>query len=361
MGHSQVKKKLTIYQIAEQAGVSITTVSRVLNGSSLVSDETRAAVQKVIDENHYSPSALARGLSSNKSKTIGVILPDITNPYFSSLYLEIQRYAIEQNYAVVLYNTLYGSFSSGIERTIPEAEYFQMMIDKRLDGVIVTGGQMDKEEISPEYLDALNRLQGEVPVVIIGQKFPGTKSVFIERALDKGVVTAIQHLHALGHKKIGFIGGELGVRITSDRFHAYKNMLEVMGLPFSQDYVNFSDYYVADGFTAMQRQLKQAMPTALLAINDMVALGAVRAANDAGLSVPNDIAIVSCDEFFFGEYATPRLTSLSQQNDYLGRLAIVKLMNVMNGMDDQTPIAHTPRLIVRESCGSYLGVRTFGG
>lgn len=352
-----MKKKTTIYEIAEEAGVSITTVSRVLNNSPLVSEKTRALVQAVIEKNHFSPNALARGLSSNESRSIGVVLPDIASPYFSSLFLEIERYALEQNYSVVLFNTLYGSFSRTFQKTIQESTYFQMIVDKRLDGVIITGGQLDKDVISQEYLDSLNQLQREIPVVIIGQKFEGSHCVFIERSLSRGVLTAVQHLHALGHKRIGFIGGELGVRITSDRYNAYRKTLEAMGLEYNPAYVHFSDYYVPDGYAAMQEQLKTSRPTALIAINDMVALGAMRAIADAGLRIPEDIALVSCDEFFFGEFSIPRLTSLDQQNDYLGRLAIVSLINAMKGMDDEVPISHQPRLIVRESCGAQLGIR----
>jgi LacI family transcriptional regulator len=356
-GSPFAKKKTTIYEIAEQAGVSITTVSRVLNNSSLVSENTRKLVQAVIENNHFSPNALAQGLSNNESRSIGVVLPDITNPYFSSLFLEIERYSLEQNYSVVLFNTLYGSFSQSFKRTITESTYFQMIMDKRLDGVIITGGQLDRDVVSPEYLTSLNELQQQLPVVIIGQRFEGANCVFIERSLASGVLAAIRHLHALGHKRIGFLGGEPGVRITTDRFAAYKQTLGAMNLPFNPDFVHFSDYYIPDGYTAMQAQLHSERPTAFIAINDMVALGAIRAIGDAGLRVPEDIAIVSCDSFYFGEYTMPRLTSLDQQNDYLGRLAIISLINLMRGFSDEVPISHNPRLVVRESCGAQLGIR----
>lgn len=354
-----MKKKTTIYEIARQANVSISTVSRVINHNPLVSEATQIKVQEVIERNHFSPNALARGLSISESNTIGVILPDISSPYFSSLFLEIERYALEQNYSVVLYNTLYGSFSRSFQKTIPESSYFQMIIDKRLDGVIITGGQLDKDVISEDYLLSLSQLQKEIPVVIIGQHFKGTKCTFIQRNLDRGILTVIQHLHALGHKQIGFIGGEPGVRITSDRFGSYKKILLTMGLAYNENFVHFSDYYISDGYAAMQKQLKTELPTALIAINDMVALGAIRAINDAGLRVPEDIAVVSCDEFYFGEYCSPRITSLNQQDSYLGRLAIVRLINLMKGLSDAASQTHNPLLNIRESCGAALGVRSF--
>jgi LacI family transcriptional regulator len=352
-----LREKKTIYQIAEQAQVSISTVSRVLNGSPLVSSRTRAIVQDVIDRNHFSPSALARGLSTSRTKSIGVILPDITNPYFSSLFLELERCAIEQGYSVVLYNTMYGSYARGFKKSLGESAYFQIALEERLDGVIITGGQVDMDEISADYLEALNLLQQEMPAIIIGQEFGGTSCGFVSRDLERGVFLALRHLRDLGHRRIGFIGGEVGIRITSDRFRAYKKILGEMGLAYNPDYVHFSDYYVPDGYAAMQEQLRRPMPSALVAINDMVALGAIRALTDAGLSVPRDIALVSCDRFFFSEYTVPRITSLDQQNSNLGRLAIAKLLGLIQGTGGEAAPPPEPQLVLRESCGVQLGVR----
>jgi LacI family transcriptional regulator len=351
-----MKDKTTIYQIAAQADVSISTVSRVLNGSPLVAPRTRAIVQDVINRNHFSPSALARGLSTSKTESIGVILPDITNPYFSALFLEIERYAVERGYSVVLYNTMYGSYSRGFKKSLDESAYFQMALDERLDGVIITGGQIDRDEISPNYLEALYHLIQEIPVVIIGQPFKGAPAGLISRNLEQGVQLALRHLAGLGHRQIGFIGGEVGIRITSDRFRAYQRILGELGLEYNPDYVHFSDYYAPDGYAAMEEQLRRPMPKALVAINDLVALGAIRALTDAGLSVPKDLALVSCDRFFFSEYTVPRITSLDQGNSALGRLAIVKLMDIIRGTEGETDPPPEPQLVLRESCGAQLGI-----
>ncbi|MDR2305296.1 MAG: LacI family transcriptional regulator [Treponema sp.] len=354
-----MKGKKTIYQIAEEAQVSISTVSRVLNGSPLVSPRTRAIVQDVIDRNHFSPSALARGLSTSKTHSIGVILPDITNPYFSALFLEIERCAAEQGYSVVLYNTMYGSYSRDFKKSLGESAYFEIALEERLEGVIITGGQIDMDEISADYLKALNRLRREMPVVIIGQEFEGSSCDFVVRDLERGVFLALRHLGDLGHRRIGFLGGEPGVRVTSDRFKAYKRILADMGLACRPTYVHFSDYYVPSGYAAMREQLRGPLPSAVLAINDMVALGAVRALGDAGLSIPEDMALVSCDQFFFSEYTVPRITTLDQQNSRLGRLAMAKLMGLIRGAPEETAAPPEPRLVLGESCGVKLGTRSF--
>lgn len=354
-----MKKQTTIYKIAEESGVSVSTVSRVLNNSPFVSEETLEKVNNVIKKYNFKPSSLARAMTNNQTMTLGVIMPDITNPYFSSLFLVIERYALEFNYSVILSNTLYGGSSHGVESPFNEMKYFQNMLDKKVDGVILTGGQVDKENISAEYVEALNELNASVPVIIIGQTIENCDCLFINRNLSGGVVSAIQHLLALGNKRIGFVGGEVGVKTTTARLEAYQNTLSSLSIPYDENIVALSDYYVKDGYSAMNRILSNPSPnpTAVLAINDMVAIGAMRAICDMGLKVPEDIAIVSLDQFLESEYLVPRLTALDQQNDYLGRLAITMLLSAISGVRETISISHTPQLIIRESCGSKLGPR----
>lgn len=351
-----MNKNVTIYQIAKESGVSVSTVSRVLNNSPHVSPKSLEKVRRVIDKYNFSPSTLARAMISNRTETLGVILPDITNPYFSSLFLEIQRYALKFHFSIVLCNTLYGGSSHGVSSPFNETQYFQMMADKKVDGVIITGGEIDKEEVSEEYMKALRNLNRQLPVVIIGQNDDHCGCIFLDRNPAGGVVALVQHLAALGNQRIAFVGGEPGVKQTRARLEAYKNTLELLRIPFDQELVALSDYYWEDGYQAMKHILESntEKPSAVVAINDMVAIGAVRAINDKGLRVPEDIAIASCDQFFESEYVTPRLTSLDQQPEYLGRIAIMTLLGAINGTTDPVQIEHTPKLIIRESCGAKL-------
>lgn len=356
-----MKKRVTIYDIANESGVSVSTVSRVLNNSPSVSEKKFNRVKEVIDKYNFTPNSLARGLTSKQTMTLGVIIPDISNPFFASLFLEIERYSLEHNYTIILCNTLYGGSSHGVKSPFNELMYFQMMLDKQVDGVLIVGGQVDKEDIAEDYLIALNELNKSIPVVIIGEPFDNCDCLFINRNLGGGVASAVQHLHALGNNRIGFVGGEAGVRITTARFEAYRNTLKSLSLPFDNSIVALSDYYIQDGFSAMNKILSNTSlnPTAIIAINDMVAIGAMRAIHDAALKVPDDIAVVSCDQFFESDYLIPRLTSLDQQNDYLGRLSIMQLVSAINGVKETVNINHTPQLIIRESCGSKLKRKTF--
>jgi len=359
MNKSDSVGPVTIYQIAAESGVSVSTVSRVLNNSPRVSPKTLERVNAIIDKYSFKPSPLARAMINNRTETLGVIMPDITSPYFSSLFLEIERHALEHKYSIILCNTLFGGSSHGVATPFGEMKYFQMMMDKKVDGVIITGGEVDKESISREYVDALNRLNNNLPVIVIGQDIENCNCLFINRNLGGGVSSLIQHLAALNHHRIGFIGGEPGVKTTTARLTAYRNTLKSLSLPYDPSIVALSDYYFKDGYSAMKQVLDQAKsrPTAVVAINDMVAIGAIRVINDYGLHVPEDIAIVSCDQFFESEYLSPRLTTLDQQNDYLGKLAIMMLLCAINGMGEPVHIDHNPRLIIRESCGSQLSGR----
>lgn len=349
-------KKTTIYEIAKQSGVSVSTVSRVLNGSEHVSMRTLERVRAVIDENQYQPSAVARAMTINRTGTLGVVMPDIANPYFSSLFLEIERYALQNEYSIMLCNTLFGGSSHGVPSPFTEGQYFEQMLRQQVDGVIVIGGEIDKELISQTYIHALSHLANAMPVVVLGQPIDGCGAIFLNRNLGAGFSSLVRHLSALGNRRIGFVGGEQGVRQTTARFEVYRETLESLSLPHESALTAFSNYYSKDGYEAMMRILDSPAPKpdAVVAINDAVAIGAIRALVDYGLNCPQDVAVVSGDQFFESEFITPRLTSLNQRNDYLGRLTIMTMLGAIRGINETIEIEHSPKLIIRESCGSQI-------
>jgi LacI family transcriptional regulator len=360
LGAFDLNKPMTIYHLAEQCNVSVSTVSRVLNNSPYVSEKTRKNIMCMIEKYNYTPNSLAQAMIRNRTATIGVIIPDITYPFFSILFSEIERYAATYNYSVMLANTFHGGSSRGISGCFDTGNYFKMMRSRKIDGIIIVGGEIDMLPIAPDYIKALNQLNEFQPVVIIGEAINEIKCCFVNRNLGGGIASAVQHLAALGHRRIGYIGGKATIRLTDAQVKMFIKTLESMQLPYDSDNVVLSGYYAKDGFETVNRLLNSntPRPTALLAANDQVAIGAIRALSDAGLSVPEDCAIVSCDMFFDSEYCTPRLTTLDQQHDYLGRLSVMTLLSAMNGIKDPIQIDHNPRLIIRESCGSQLGKRT---
>ena len=345
---------ITIYDIAAMSGVSVSTVSRVINNGAHVSPRTKAKVDAVIRQTNYSPSSVARALNSIGTKTLGVIISDITNPYFSSLYLEIQRYAVECGYSILLFNTFYGGSSHGVSGSISETQYFSILLDKKVDGVLILGGEIDKDTISEEYLSGLKRLSGKVPVVILGEEIEGTGCSFISRHIGGGVSTLVSHLAALGRRKIAFVGGEPGVKITTIRLDIFRRTMQSLAIPVREDLIALTNYYTADGYEAMNRLLKdpETIPTAVIAMNDAVAIGVLRAMKDKGLRAPEDISVVSCDQFPIGEYYTPRITSLDRNDAYLGRFCIMTLLNLVNKQENVTITSPNPKLVIRESCGA---------
>lgn len=351
------KESLTIYEIAQLSGVSVSTVSRVLNNSPHVSARTQARVTEVINKYHFSPSTVARALSGNHTQTLGVIISDITNPYFSELYLEIQRCAVDFGYSIILCNTFYGGSSHGVSNAIPEHTYFQKMLDQKVDGVLILGGEIDRDCISDSYREALNRMGHKIPVVVLGHPISDCDCIFINRNLGGGVSALVRHLLALGRRRIGFVGGEQGIRTTTARLEAFQQTLRSLSIPADPAMISLSNYYAPDGYQAMKRLLDDpaTTPTAVVCINDAVAIGAIRAITDSGRRVPQDISVVSCDQFPSGEYYCPRLTTLEQQNSYLGKMCIMTLIDAINNGSECISISHEPHLIIRESCGASLG------
>ena len=178
-----MKSTITITQIAQESGVSVATVSRFLNGKVPVSADKKARIEAVVRKYDFTPNALARGLISKRAMTLGVILPDITNPYFATIFQEVQRCAAEEGYSVYLCNT---RFHHG-DAPIDETGYFRMMMDKKVDGILIIGGQLDMVEITPAYKEALNKLSASLPVVAAGREIPGAGCIFIDSENVSGV------------------------------------------------------------------------------------------------------------------------------------------------------------------------------
>ena len=346
-----MKKNITIKEIAKESGVSVSTVSRVVNDHPSVSPAKRAKVQAVIEKEGFQPSMLARGMISNKTKTLAVVVSDITNPYFTSLVSEIELASVEQNYSLLLFNTMTAGRQKKADSSFAERDTFNTIFEKKVDGVLILGGEIDRDEPNPDYLHTLEQLNNQVPVLIIGQKQANCSCEFIERDLEKGIFLSVQHLLALGHRKIGFIGGEPNVKITTQRVQAFEKVISLYST-FDSSLILLSDFYTEDGYQNMETLIQQGeLPDAVLAINDRVALGAFRALADHDLSCPKDIAIASCDAFPDGDYQIPRITTINQHNQFLGKQAVKRLLKMINEEPLDTLETHSPDLIIRESCG----------
>ena len=345
-----MRKPSTILDIAREAGVSPATVSRVLNGTAPVAEATRSRVLAVVHRHRFAPSSLARGLAGRRSQVLGVLMPDITNPYFSLLFREIESAARQAGYSVLLYNSSF-SAGAGEDRTLQELDGFHRMLEQRVDGVMVVGGQADLLRVSDAYREGLAQLAAQVPVVVLGDPIRGVDCLFLQRERGQGVLLALRHLASLGHRRIAFVGGEAEVGITEARLAAYVDGLALLNLPYDPALITLSDYYAPAGYEAMKALLARPVQfTAFLAMNDHVALGAIRALADTGLQVPEDVSAVSCDRFLTADYFLPRLTSVDQHNERFGRVLVEALLSRIRGDAPAKPPLVSPELILRESC-----------
>lgn len=354
-----MNKKVTIKEIARLANASVSTVSRVINNSGYVSDDKRRKIQRVIQETGYHPSQIARTLSSNQTRTIAVMLPDITNPYFINLVEQISLISGASGYSVILVNTDTAGSTHEHDAVAVETDAFANILERQVDGLIIIGGEIDQADMSPRYVDALNSLNDQLPVVVISQKDARCNCLFVERHIDTGMRMIVQHLLALGYRKVGFLGGKAGIKIADQRIASFKKLMGLYATVADED-IMLSDFYIQDGYNAIEPLLAQDDLDAVIAINDQVALGAIRRLRELGKQVPQDLAIASADMFANSEYSIPAITTVNQHDQSLGQIAVKQLLHLINNEAVEPLEAQLPELVMRESCGERLVYRTGG-
>ena len=188
-----------------------------------------------------------------------------------------------------------------------------------------------------------------------GREIPGAGCICIDSENGSGVTTAYNYLSSLGHKDIAFVGGQPGVTITETRLESYKKAAAASGREVREDLISLSDYYLPDGYQAAEALISRNAPfTAVITMNDNVALGAIRAFADHGLSVPRDVALISCDRFYFADYTIPRLTSIHHHSRRWGQMVVRTLIQAVQGSTENARITFPPELIIGESCGTHL-------
>src|SRR5829696_17677 len=323
----------TIREVAESAGVSYATVSHVINNTRLVSQETRERVLAAMDALHYRPNALARSLRQGKTNTIGLVLPDSANPFFAEISRSIEDEAFKKGYSVFFCNTELD--------TQRELLYVDVLSKKQVDGIIfvAAGDQADS-------LDFL--LRRSMPVVMIDRDVPKVQVDAVLTDNQLGGFLATRHLLELGHTRIACIAGPSSITPSAERITGYRNSLEEAGLAADETLILRGDYHAQSGMEMTHAILKMdPRPTAIFAMNDLMALGALRAAAEEGCSVPGDLAVVGYDDLELAHFTNPPLTTIAQPKKEIGAQAISLLVDRMSRRD-QPPsrIVLPPELIV---------------
>ncbi|RHW39003.1 LacI family transcriptional regulator [Neobacillus notoginsengisoli] len=321
----------SIKDVAGRAGVSVATVSRVLNDKGYVSEESRKKVQQAIKDLNYKPNAVARSLFNKQSKTIGLMVPDIMNPFFPELARAVEDTLAELGYTVILCNS--------DEDTDKEQSYLEMMMQKYVDGLIVSSNTLSAERVK----------EFKMPIVSMDREIAkGLPSIIVEN--KKGAKMAVSFLKEKGRKRIAHIRGPHSVGNAIDRCEGYREV--VGGEPwFKESYIAYGNYDMKTSINATIKLLKlHPEIDGIFAANDISAIGAIKAVHKLGKKVPEDVAIVGFDGITLSEATTPELTTIAQPIYEMGEKAAKMLVEMIKQQQvEQTIYRLDVQLIERQS------------
>ncbi len=325
----------TIQDVAKAAGVSVATVSRVLNKSDSVSENTRVTVLAAIKELNYRPNLLGRHLRRTETRLVLALLPSIANPFYSRIVKGMEDVAHKNGYNVMLCNT-----DSEVGR---ERIYLEMLKNRLADGVIFMAPEIGSEE--------LTEIGRDFPVVQCCEYKEGAQVPLTSIDNFAAAQKVARHLISLGHKKIGMISCHNNFLSTIRREQGFRRALEEAGLTLEESYIAYGDYSFKSGHrAALSLMVLAEKPTAIFAISDVMAVGVLRAAKEKGFRVPQDLAVVGFDNISFAHMCDPMLTTISQPKYDLGCAAMNLLIRKINGeLKEPVEIVLENELIIRES------------
>jgi len=325
----------SIKDIARLAQVSHPTVSRALQHSPLVNARTAEKIRKIAEEAGYRASAVARGLVTRQTRSIGLVVTTIADPFTSEVVSGIEQTANDHGYSVFLADS-----NADPER---EKRVVRNFAERRVDGIIVTSSR-----VGALYLPLLSEMR--VPIVLVNDQHPGAfvHSVMINN-LD-GMRAVAEHLASLGHRRIAYLGDQFGYQSDAERLAGYRVGLDTAGIRFAPEFVVRGDGKPEAAMRAMDSLLVlRNPPTAVCCYNDMSALGAMRSIRLHGLRVPEDISLAGFDDLFIASYTQPPLTTVRQPMRRMGQLAMDHLLLLISGKESVVQIKVASELIVRES------------
>jgi len=313
-----------------------------VNNSAYVSPGLRDRVETAITDLDYNPNLVARSLAKKKTFTIGMLIPDIVNPFYPEVVRGAEDKAKEAGYTLLLGNS--------DNRADMEETYLNLFLSKRVDGILLFKGA---EEMSGSPVQKLQ--DGGVPVVLVGRQAEEIKADCVVADDVGGAYEAVQHLLGLGHRKIGTIEGFPHVSTSKGRLEGYRKALADDQVQFDAVLVEQGDYGVESGYQAGLRLLRQ-QPTAVFVTNFLMTVGFMKALEEKGLRCPEDVAVVSYDDFTWSEFFRPKLTSVEQPKYQLGQTATEVLLRRLEDKDGETElIVLKNRLRIRESSGQKRG------
>lgn len=331
-------KKVTIYDVAKIAGCSTATVSLVLHNDKRIKEETRNRVQDCIKQLSYKPNYLASSLANQRTESIGIIVPEMTNPVFSELVHGAEEFLSKNGYHVII-----GSTNQSLDK---ERLYLDMLSGKKVDGLIIL----------PTFLNEIEDILKDFklhhfPFIIMGVKSNVPDINFVSTNKVEGAFIGVEHLIQKGHKNIAFVRGSEVEEHSSERLEGYMKALNIYGIPFREEYIikskqDFSD--VREKVKAFKQEYPEV--TALFCLYDYIAMAVMKALYDLKLRIPEDVAVVGYDNIQLDEYLPVGLTSIDGNNNKVGEIAARIILNqISTGTEEVQHVLLTPKLVVRES------------
>ncbi|MDW6094231.1 substrate-binding domain-containing protein [Vibrio rhizosphaerae] len=331
----------TMKDIAKRAGVSTSTVSHVINKTRYVSDEIAARVNQAAKDLNYSPSALARSLKMNRTKTLGMLVTTSTNPFFGEVVKGVERSCYQKGYNLILCNT------EGDDHRMKES--INTLLEKRVDGLILMCSALEGE-----HIDAFDRFP-EVPVVVMDR---GPVHFSCDKIQDNSLLggfMATNYLIERGHREIGCITGPLKLHQAYMRYEGFKKAMTEAKLPINPAWIAEANFECDGGVDAFERICQRgSLPSALFVGNDMMAMGVVNAAHARNIRIPQDLSIIGYDDIYIAKFMTPPLTTIHQPKHRLGTAAVEALVNRLDKHKTDAQVVHLePTLVVRDSVREY--------
>lgn len=326
----------TIRDVAALAGVSYTTVSHVVNDSRPVRADKRERVLAAVAELKFVPSAVARSLKVRATGTIGMLVPSNTNPYFAEIAQGIEGFFRRHGYCVFLCNS--------DNDIATQREWLRVLHEKRVDGLIVAS-------VGDEACAADALAHADVPIVVIDRPIAGIRADSVQVDHQGGAAMATRHLIDLGHRRIACIAGPDSTAVSASRVNGFRMAMAEHALAVPPEAVAVGDFSSPGGYAAADKLFREYAPTAIVAGNDVMAIGALRAAAERGLKVPEDCSIIGFDDIEMSRYIYPALSTVGQAIVRLGETAATSLLDRICGRvtGDMRELTLPPRLLLRES------------
>ena len=334
-------KAASIYDVARESGVSVFTVSAVVNNKSHVGRKLRERVEAAIQKLNYRPNLIARSLAKQRTHTVGMIVPDIANPFFPMVVRGAEDAAQKHGYNLLLCNS--------DDQLDKEERAVELLLSKRVDGILLTKASEDFRPSLRQMIDEVN-----IPFVLVMRTYPKLTKDAVITDDYRGAYDAVCHLARAGRHRIGLVGGPLKVSNALARWQGFRDALKAKGLPYEKELVIEGDYRIESGFRAGHSLLSY-RPDGVYVANHLMTIGLLRAAEEMGLKCPDDYGLVSFDDYPWLSVFRPRLTTVELPKHQLGSEAAELLIARIGGDQGKASVRKLqPELRIRESCGFAL-------